>query len=283
MAQVVADKLQSFIAQIRSTALHHICNTARVSQEHPTDTASAGVRELVVSQQLQLADLQANVDVTKTTVGSVLSCLDELRSDLRWKALLEGMKSLPGSEFSGASTQWSVSKYMTCLARKQWLHPSTISHIEAYLLNSTQAAVLQTEASASRAAQQLLADEDRAAAIAAAKKAKKKQRQKARNQLTRNELVRKTMGSAASSQGGACNDEQHDAAFLQSLFCCPILKAAMVDPVIAADGHTYERVAIEQWLQHGDISPVTGNALAHTRLLPNVLIRKAIACQQQQP
>ncbi|DBA90509.1 TPA: hypothetical protein ACH3X1_003771 [Trebouxia sp. C0004] len=91
------------------------------------------------------------------------------------------------------------------------------------------------------------------------------------------------MGSAASSQGGACNDEQHDAAFLQSLFCCPILKAAMVDPVIAADGHTYERVAIEQWLQHGDISPVTGNALAHTRLLPNVLIRKAIACQQQQP
>ncbi|DBA90508.1 TPA: hypothetical protein ACH3X1_003770 [Trebouxia sp. C0004] len=189
MAQVVADKLQSFIAQIRSTALHHICNTARVSQEHPTDTASAGVRELVVSQQLQLADLQANVDVTKTTVGSVLSCLDELRSDLRWKALLEGMKSLPGSEFSGASTQWSVSKYMTCLARKQWLHPSTISHIEAYLLNSTQAAVLQTEASASRAAQQLLADEDRAAAIAAAKKAKKKQRQKARNQLTRNELV----------------------------------------------------------------------------------------------
>lgn len=60
-------------------------------------------------------------------------------------------------------------------------------------------------------------------------------------------------------------------------------QAAMIDPVIAADGHTYERVAIDQWLQHRDISPVTGSALAHTRLVPNVLIRKAIACQQQQP
>ena len=70
MAQVVADKLQSFIAQIRSTALHHIRNTARVSQEQPSDSPSARVKELVLSQQLQLADLQANVDVTKTTVGA---------------------------------------------------------------------------------------------------------------------------------------------------------------------------------------------------------------------
>ncbi len=30
----------------------------------------------------------------------------------------------------------------------------------------------------------------------------------------------------------------------------------MIDPVIAADGHTYERVAIDQWLQHHHISPV---------------------------
>jgi len=254
--------------------------------------------------------------------------------------------------------------------------------------------------------------------LAAAKKAKKKQRQKARKQLTQNELASveeapvestaapavvtaftqaaadcahshqptdahtsatatavvdvhstsealqlldaqkvHSVGSVATSQGQASKDEQHGAAFLQSLFCCPILKvslqpllhanaaskhqnpvavsytslpdthictltawsthpaisnhnscmssgcllfdgkytawrykclsvagqAAMIDPVIAADGHTYERVAIDQWLQHHDISPVTGSALAHTRLVPNVLIRKAIACQQQQP
>ncbi len=60
-------------------------------------------------------------------------------SDIRWEALLEGMKCLPGSEFGDASTQHNVSKYMTCLARKQWLSPSTIAHIERYMLNSTQA------------------------------------------------------------------------------------------------------------------------------------------------
>ena len=151
-------------------------------------------------------------------------------------------------------------------------------------------ATLQTEASASRAAQQLLAEEDQAAASAAAKKAKKKQRQKARKQLTHNELAsveqapvestaapavvltstqaaaehthsnqltdvhtsataaaaatavvdvhstleavqpsdaQKTIGSVATSQGQASKDEQHDAAFLQSLFCCPILKVSL--------------------------------------------------------
>ena len=70
MAQVVADKLERFIAQIRSSALQHIRNTARVNQEHPIDTASAGIKELVVSQQLQLADLLAGVDVTKASVGA---------------------------------------------------------------------------------------------------------------------------------------------------------------------------------------------------------------------
>ena len=70
MAQVVADKLERFIAQIRSSALQHIRNTARVNQEHPIDTASAGIKELVLSQQLQLADLLAGVDVTKASVGA---------------------------------------------------------------------------------------------------------------------------------------------------------------------------------------------------------------------
>lgn len=35
-------------------------------------------------------------------------------------------------------------------------------------------------------------------------------------------------------------------ASLEQLFCCPLTKAVMADPVIAADGHTYERVAIQQ-------------------------------------
>lgn len=49
-----------------------------------------------------------------------------------------------------------------------------------------------------------------------------------------------------------------------------------MDPVIAADGNTYERSAMEDWLMHHSTSPSTGNALQHQRLVPNVLIRKVI-------
>ena len=53
----------------------------------------------------------------------------------------------------------------------------------------------------------------------------------------------------------------------------------LVDPVVAADGHTYERSAAELWLQTQVASPVTGAMLAHTRLVPNVIIKGAIASQ----
>ncbi len=41
----------------------------------------------------------------------------------------------------------------------------------------------------------------------------------------------------------------------------------MVDPVIAADGYSYEQSAICDWLQHNSTLPVTHVALAHTRLV----------------
>ena len=50
----------------------------------------------------------------------------------------------------------------------------------------------------------------------------------------------------------------------------------MVDPVIAADGHTYERDAIQKWLQHSSASPVTGLKIASKELLPNLAIDCAI-------
>ena len=56
----------------------------------------------------------------------------------------------------------------------------------------------------------------------------------------------------------------------------------MVDPVIAADGHTYERTAVQQWLQQHDASPVTHLPLPHKRLVPNLLIKSAISNHQQQ-
>ena len=51
----------------------------------------------------------------------------------------------------------------------------------------------------------------------------------------------------------------------------------MQDPVIAADGLSYERAALETWLLQNDTSPVTGQPLPHKRIVENVLIRSLIS------
>ena len=56
-----------------------------------------------------------------------------------------------------------------------------------------------------------------------------------------------------------------------------MLQALMVEPVIAADGYTYEKDALEEWLKHNSTSAVTGNLLPHTRFVPNFLIKSAIS------
>ena len=57
-------------------------------------------------------------------------------------------------------------------------------------------------------------------------------------------------------------------------FICPISRKIMQDPVITIDGHTYERVEIEQWLQNHDISPLGGIRLENKILIPNIALRK---------
>lgn len=54
---------------------------------------------------------------------------------------------------------------------------------------------------------------------------------------------------------------------------CPITLELMRDPVIAADGHTYEREAITAWLEARATSPKTGEDLADSRLIPNHVLR----------
>ena len=56
-----------------------------------------------------------------------------------------------------------------------------------------------------------------------------------------------------------------------------VLQATLSQPVIAADGHTYEKHAIEAWLKERTVSPVTGMQLAHTRLVCNFVVKSAIA------
>ena len=59
-------------------------------------------------------------------------------------------------------------------------------------------------------------------------------------------------------------------------FVCPITTELMSDPVMAADGHAYERTAIERWLATKSTSPLTGGELEHSILVPNHMLRRMI-------
>ncbi|KAJ1456495.1 hypothetical protein M885DRAFT_169201 [Pelagophyceae sp. CCMP2097] len=63
---------------------------------------------------------------------------------------------------------------------------------------------------------------------------------------------------------------------LRDEFTCPITRSLMRVPVIAADGHTYDRSAIERWLSSHDSSPRTGQALEHRMLVPNHNLKRLI-------
>ena len=47
----------------------------------------------------------------------------------------------------------------------------------------------------------------------------------------------------------------------------------MSDPVIASDGHTYERKTIQRWRQKNNTSPVICEVLKNKDLLPNYLVK----------
>jgi hypothetical protein len=63
---------------------------------------------------------------------------------------------------------------------------------------------------------------------------------------------------------------------LENSFRCPISMEIMVDPVFAADGHTYERVEMERWLATKSTSPLTNEVLPHKMLVPNHNLRSQI-------
>lgn len=63
---------------------------------------------------------------------------------------------------------------------------------------------------------------------------------------------------------------------IPSEFLCPISKDVMKDPVIACDGHTYERSEIENYLKQHNKSPLTGEAAEHAFVFPNKGMKKRI-------
>ena len=56
----------------------------------------------------------------------------------------------------------------------------------------------------------------------------------------------------------------------------PISLEIMRDPVVAADGHHYDRHAIETWLKNNNTSPQTNEALEHKFLARSHTLRNQI-------
>lgn len=59
-------------------------------------------------------------------------------------------------------------------------------------------------------------------------------------------------------------------------FICPITMEKFKEPVIATDGHTYEKKAILQWFLHHDTSPKTGKHLDSKMLRNNWALKAAM-------
>lgn len=67
--------------------------------------------------------------------------------------------------------------------------------------------------------------------------------------------------------------ENHD---IPDEFLCPITTEVMEEPVVAMDGHTYEKRAIESWYAQHKTSPVTREAV-DTTLIPNRSMQSQIS------
>ncbi len=64
-------------------------------------------------------------------------------------------------------------------------------------------------------------------------------------------------------------------------FICPISREIMTDPVVAADGFTYDRASIKKWFKKSNISPMTNEEI-NTDLIINYSIRSVMASKNYQ-
>lgn len=57
-------------------------------------------------------------------------------------------------------------------------------------------------------------------------------------------------------------------------FVCPLTLDVFEDPVVAMDGITYERAAVERWLETHNTSPYHGAPLTSNHVVPNIAMRQ---------
>jgi len=65
---------------------------------------------------------------------------------------------------------------------------------------------------------------------------------------------------------------EHLPDYIHNILICPVTYQLFSDPVIATDGHTYERAWITQWLQMYTTSLMTKCELNVNQLVPTITI-----------
>ncbi|GAB4813033.1 hypothetical protein N2152v2_000079 [Parachlorella kessleri] len=84
-------------------------------------------------------------------------------------------------------------------------------------------------------------------------------------------------GLGSSTAGAGQHGSAMPPATLAAVLVCALTGKRLTDPVIAADGYTYERQALAAWLQRGSSqSPVTGRAMAPGLVRPNFAVRELL-------
>ena len=74
----------------------------------------------------------------------------------------------------------------------------------------------------------------------------------------------------------ATAQEQKEEPITVEAFTCPITLETFKEPVIAADGHTYEKKAILTWLERHDTSPRTGQKLTSKLVMNNFALKDSM-------
>jgi hypothetical protein len=68
--------------------------------------------------------------------------------------------------------------------------------------------------------------------------------------------------------------EEQNVSFILDALTCPITLDLFVDPVLANDGHTYERSAIVEWVKLNETSPLTRQTITLNELKSNQFVKK---------
>ena len=93
-------------------------------------------------------------------------------------------------------------------------------------------------------------------------------------QISHSTVTRAAGGGAAVTDG---SDDEEQANFLPKEFVCPITQELLEDPVIAEDGFSYERIAMERWFSTGKTrSPVTSERMEGRTLTENKVMKAMI-------